>query len=129
MLKDTPTQAFLGLIPEATTVLALNTANTRKSLLLASLDLLQFVHLILVAPYLSPTTAHTMISAWKTVLQWEGKMVPLLTWLLVALLQSFPDAASLPPIELAGHMTVRRKRLLKKMVTTKSQLQIEGASK
>ena len=74
-------QLLSGLSPIATEIPALTTANDRAYLPLASLAPLQFLHPLLAAPYLSPPTAYTLLTAQAAAMRWEDKMETFLTWL------------------------------------------------
>ena len=114
----TASQALSNCTPAATNIPAFTAANDRAHLPLAALAPLQFVYPLLAAPYLYSPAAYTLLTAQAVAMRWEEKMAPLLTWIRVTLLPSFPSVTALPPIKLADHITVIQECLLQTMVPT-----------
>ena len=77
---------------------------------------LALAHPLLKAPYLSPAAAYTLLAARVHAWKWDAPLKPLMTWLRASLYAACPGVTSPPPLELADHITVSRKNLLRAMV-------------
>ena len=72
---------------------------------------LVLAHPLLTAPYLSPAAAYTLLLARVTSWNWDAPLAPLITWLRASIYQACPGVNSLPPLNLADHITVNRQTL------------------
>ena len=89
---------------------------TTISLTHACIAPLTLVHPLLKATYLSPAAAYTLLTAKVHAEKWDAPLKPLLTWLRASLYATRPGVTSLPPLELADHITIGRQNLHKTMV-------------
>ena len=75
-------------------------------ILIACIAPLTIVHPLLTATYLYPAAAYTLLSVRAIAWRWEDPLAPLMTWLRASLLQTCTSTNSLPPLEMANHITV-----------------------
>ena len=86
------------------------------SLARACIAPLTLAHPLLKAPYLSPAAAYSLLAAKVHSEKWDVLLKPLMTWLRASLYAARPGVTSLPPLELADHITVGRQNMQKAMV-------------
>ena len=86
------------------------------SLTRACIAPLTLAHPLLKAPYLSPASAYTLLAAKVYANKWDAPLKPLMTWIRAYLYATRPGVTSLPPLELANHITVGRQNLQKALV-------------
>ena len=77
---------------------------------------LVLAHSLLTVPYLSPAAAYTLLLERVAAWNWDVPLAPLMTWPRVSLYQACPGVNSLPPLELADHIIVRRQTLQRQLV-------------
>ena len=97
-------------IPQAVT--GAETASIQR----ACIAPLFLAHPLLTAPYLSPTAVYTLLLARVTAWNWDAPLAPLMTWLRASLYHACPGVSSLPPLELADHITISRQTLQSQLV-------------
>ena len=102
--------------PGETSIPEVATGAKTTRLTRACITPLLLAHPLLTAPYLSPAAAYTLLSAKVNAWKWDAPLEPLLTWLRASLYRIFPGVTSLPPLELAYHITVSRQTLQIQMV-------------
>ena len=124
----TESQSLIKLVPEYTAIPSLTTANKINWLLLAYLACLQFVHPLLAVLCLSPAASYNLLVAQAAALRWEGQTEPLPKYIQDSLIPSFPYTTDLPPLDLADHFIVYRKRLLLQMVPARTPLSTSGVT-
>ena len=71
---------------------------------------------LLTAPYISPDSAYTLLSARTADWNWEAPLVPLTRWIRVSLYQTCLGVKYLPPLEMADHITVGHQNLQRQLV-------------
>ena len=76
---------------------------------------LVLAHTLLTAPYLSPAAAYTLLLERVIAWNWDAPLAPLMTWLRASLYQAYMGVKSLPPLELADHITVSRQTLQRQL--------------
>ena len=72
---------------------------------------LALTHPLLTSPYISPTTAYTFLSVRTAAWNWEAPLATLMRWIRASLYQTCPGVKSLPPLNMAKHITVSRQKL------------------
>ena len=77
---------------------------------------LALVHPLINDPYLSPAAAYTLLLARVTAWSWDAPLVPLMKWIRAYLNQTCPGVKSLPPLDMADHITVGRQNLQRHLV-------------
>ena len=92
------------------------TGADRVSIQLAYIAPLVLIHLLLTAPYMSPAAAYTLLSAKTAAWNWDDPLAPLMKWLRASLYHPFPGVTSLPPLDMADHITVGQQTLQRKLV-------------
>ena len=78
---------------------------------LACIAPVALVHLLLTAHYLSPAAVYTFLSTRATAWSWDAPLAPLMKCLRESLFQTCPGVNSLPPLDMADHITVGRQNL------------------
>ena len=71
---------------------------------------------LLTAPYLSPASAYTLLSARNTAWNWDAPLAPLMIWLRASLYQTCPGLKSPSPFIMADHILVGRQNLHRQLV-------------
>ena len=88
----------------------------RACILIAFIAPLALTHPLLTAPYMSPTAAYTLISEITTAWNWDAPLAPLMIWIRTSLYQTCLGVKSLPPLDMADHITVGRQNLQRNLV-------------
>ena len=83
---------------------------------LACIAPLAFIHPLLIAPYLYPASAYTLLLARATPWIWDAPLAPLMTWLRASLFQACRSVNSLSFLNMDNHITVGRHNLQKHIV-------------
>ena len=65
---------------------------------------------------MSPASVYTLFSARTSAWNWDAPHAPLMRWLRASLYQTCPGVKSVPPLEMANHITVIRQTLQRQLV-------------
>ena len=88
----------------------------RSCIPLTCITPLALSHALMTAPYLSPAAAYTLLPERATTWKWDAPLAPLMKWLRASLYQTCPGVKSLPPLEMADHITVSLQTLQRQLV-------------
>ena len=95
--------------PQDTSIPKASPGASTISLAPACIVPLTLAHALLKAPYLSPAAAYFLLAAKVHAKKWDAPLKPLMTWLRASLYATQPGVTSLPPLDLADHITVGKK--------------------